>query len=43
MPLRSMTGFAQVKGELVNPAAAGFGRSESAASPNGRMVFALSL
>jgi uncharacterized protein (TIGR00255 family) len=43
MPLRSMTGFAQVKGELVNPAAASFGRAESAASPNGRLVFALSL
>mgnify|MGYP001361163995 CR=1 FL=1 len=39
MPLRSMTGFAQVKGELASQSEA----SSVRATPNGSMVFALSL
>ena len=43
MPIRSMTGFAQVKGEVQRqqpPAAKG---GASSASSNGRLAFALSL
>ena len=46
MPLRSMTGFAQVKGELINQSdgIAGSRASElSSAQGNGRVAFALSL
>jgi uncharacterized protein (TIGR00255 family) len=45
MPLRSMTGFAQVKGELVSPAEANAGSqlSASTAPANGRLAFSLSL
>lgn len=38
MPIRSMTGFAQVKGEVARQSAAG-----SAANANGRLAFSLSL
>src|ERR1700689_1660303 len=45
MPLRSMTGFAQVKGELVSQgeASAGSQLSGSTAQANGRLAFSLSL
>src|SRR5580698_1266757 len=46
MPIRSMTGFAQVKGELVNSSSTTTGISEnnfSAAQNNGHTAFALSL
>jgi uncharacterized protein (TIGR00255 family) len=45
MPLRSMTGFAQVKGELVSQSEASPGSqlSGSAAAGNGRLAFSLSL
>src|SRR5580692_9880338 len=46
MPLRSMTGFAQVKGELINQSdgIAGSRASELSSAPgNGRVAFALSL
>ena len=51
MPLRSMTGFAQVKGELMSQAEGNAGSSKSsssASSPsvfqgNGRLAFSLSL
>ena len=43
MPLRSMTGFAQVKGEFVNPAEGGVNPPPATASSNGHLAFALSL
>jgi len=45
MPLRSMTGFAQVKGELVSQSEGSPGSqlSGSAAAGNGRLAFSLSL
>src|SRR5271165_5289231 len=45
MPLRSMTGFAQVKGELISQGegSAGSQLSGSTAQGNGRLAFALSL
>ncbi|MFZ0771534.1 MAG: YicC/YloC family endoribonuclease [Candidatus Sulfotelmatobacter sp.] len=50
MPLRSMTGFAQVKGELISqrelsagPQASGPSSMPSSAQGNGRLAFALSL
>ena len=46
MPLRSMTGFAQVKGELISPSDGSreFARIElSSAQGNGHLAFALSL
>src|SRR5436305_5965400 len=42
MPIRSMTGFAQVRGEIHRPDTAGADVS-SPASSNGRLAFALSL
>ena len=46
MPIRSMTGFAQVKGELKSPAqtrAATSPRGSDAAAANGSLAFSLSL
>ena len=49
MPIRSMTGFAQVKGELANAndasrqSADDSGSSEASAQQNGRLAFSLSL
>ncbi len=43
MTIRSMTGFAQVKGELKRPAKAHSATSSSAAEENGALGFALSL
>jgi uncharacterized protein (TIGR00255 family) len=43
MPIRSMTGFAQVKGELANPSSVGIASGLAAAPANGRAAFSLSL
>src|ERR1700691_5666142 len=43
MPIRSMTGFAQVRGEIQRPGGAGLSTPSGAIQSNDRMAFALSL